>query len=57
MGDGTNPRDTDANRKINELAEVLMSAWAEAEGHRPSASYVSTFADMARAIFSHTEKG
>ena len=50
MGDGTNPEDTEKNRAINSMAEVLMSAWEEAEGERPTASYVATFADMARAV-------
>ena len=57
MGDGTNPRDTPHNRKVNEVARLLMEAWDQAE-LRPitfSASYVATFADMARAVVDRYE--
>lgn len=46
MGMRRNGMDDETDR----LAAVLMTAWEEAEGKPVSASYIATFADMAKAV-------
>lgn len=36
--------------EVDKLAAVLIHAWEKAEGKEVNASYVATFADMARAV-------
>ena len=55
LRDGTRPWDEARAPEIDALARILMDAWAKAEGPdnlvvRHPASYVATFADMARAV-------
>lgn len=38
---------------VNHTARVLMTAWEQAEGKPVTASYVATFADMARAALTN----
>lgn len=35
---------------VDRIARVMLAAWEHAEGEPVSASYVATFADMARAV-------
>ena len=36
--------------EVDRVARLLMAAWEQAEGQAPAASYVASFADMARAV-------
>lgn len=38
------------NNEVDRVARVLMAEWERVEGKAVSASYVATFADMARAV-------
>lgn len=42
--------------EVDKIAVVLMNAWEHAEGKPVTASYVATFADMARAVIAY-QKG
>jgi hypothetical protein len=44
------PVGTDPLVEVNRVARVLMAEWERAEGKPVSASYVATFADMARVV-------
>ncbi len=46
MGDMVNMTDPE----VDEVACLLMDEWEAAEGEPVGASYVATFADMARAV-------
>jgi hypothetical protein len=46
MGDMVNMTDPE----VDEVAALLMDVWEHAEGKPVTASYVATFADMARAV-------
>jgi hypothetical protein len=38
------------NDETDKIAAVLMQAWEDAEGKKVNASYIATFADMAKAV-------
>lgn len=38
------------NDETDKIAAVLMDAWEKAEGEKVTASYIATFADMAKAV-------
>jgi hypothetical protein len=43
--------------EVDRVARVLMAAWEKAEGKPVSASYVATFADLARAAIADADDG
>ena len=48
---GQDPGAHDPDRdEVDRVARLLMAAWEQAEAQAPTASYVATFADMARAV-------
>lgn len=46
--------DREGLSEVNRVARILLAAWEEAEGRPVGVSYVSTFADMARAVTADT---
>jgi len=42
--------------RVDKYAQIMMAAWEKVEGESVSASYVATFADMARAVAEEADK-